>query len=351
MTTGSFPWLDSATVLISSEVAANVPASVVGHHAVSVVDSRPQTWRRWAPPRHSYAVSFVVFGPEYGWPRARRRIVGFADVRSVHPVPRGMTVRPRDAAFMALRGHVSRALTRRADLLVVESPAMAAQVVARRIVPASRVAVVSNSFHGVFDRPQDWEPIGAIPAPAEPGFDLCYVSRAYPHKNHEFLALVAREARALGVRLRFVLTLDEGEWDRASDELRSCSVNLGPVSITQVPSVYQAVDGAVFPSLLEAFSATPLEAMRMDVPLFASDRDFVRSICADGATYFDPLDAPDAARSIVAVLTDPGRRESQVTRGRAVVAALPDAAARADATGSLIEAELDRAHQEVARAT
>jgi len=58
------------------------------------------------------------------------------------------------------------------------------------------------------------------------------------------------------------------------------------------------MDAIIFPSLLECFSATPLEAMAMKKPLFASDRKFVRDVCGDFAWYFDPEDPSDAANLI-----------------------------------------------------
>ena len=58
------------------------------------------------------------------------------------------------------------------------------------------------------------------------------------------------------------------------------------------------MDAIIFPSLLECFSATPLEAMAMEKPFFASDREFIRDVCSDYALYFDPEDPISAANVI-----------------------------------------------------
>ena len=84
----------------------------------------------------------------------------------------------------------------------------------------------------------------------------------------------------------------------------------------------------LFCSLREAFSATPLEALQVGLPLFASDRDFVRSVCGDAATYIDPLDAKAAARTIAAALAQPDTVADRVARGRALLATWPSAADR-----------------------
>ena len=56
--------------------------------------------------------------------------------------------------------------------------------------------------------------------------------------------------------------------------------------------------GVIFPSLLECFSATPIEAMIMKKPVFASDRLFVRQSCDGFVNYFDPNSPESIAKSI-----------------------------------------------------
>ncbi|WP_426245541.1 glycosyltransferase [Nocardioides sp. LHG3406-4] len=337
------PWLRTATILVSSEVHANLSAAARGLPGLRIHDSRPYKIRQWMPRRRRHDVSFLVFGPEYGWPRARRRIVGFADVRSVFPVPAGEASSRRQQAFLALRGFVSRLLTRTADRLVVESPAIAKQLIRRRVADADHIDVVSNSYHGIFDEPEHWTPLPrALPDTAPDTHVLCYVARAYPHKNHEFLPRLASEAAGLGAKLRFVVTLTAAEWESMSEKFRSCCENIGPISIDVVPTVYGAVDGAIFPSLLEAFSAAPLEAMRMGRVLFASDRDFVRDVCGDAPVYFDPLDAAGAAKAVVETLSSPDRVAAHVELGLRLADQLPSSADRAERVAAILQAEVTR---------
>src|SRR5690606_15046068 len=76
---------------------------------------------------------------------------------------------------------------------------------------------------------------------------------------------------------------------------------------------YRAMDAVIFPSLLECFSATPLEAMAMEKPLIASDRPFNRDVCSDHAHYFDPM-APDTAADQVAKLFSNGTADVNALR-------------------------------------
>ena len=113
--------------------------------------------------------------------------------------------------------------------------------------------------------------------------------------------------------------------------VRASIRNVGALVLPQCPNFYKALDGVVFPSLLECFSAVPLETMMMRRPLFASDRAFIRDCCHEHAYYFDPLDAASIARTIAAYF---GARSEQdrsdaLDRALAYVQGMPTAADRA----------------------
>ena len=94
------------------------------------------------------------------------------------------------------------------------------------------------------------------------------------------------------------MTFTDEEWTHCSDFFKQHVFNLGQISVAECPSFYNAMDAIVFPSLLESFSATPLEAMVMRKILFASNKGFNRDICGEFAIYFDPLNAEDLALKI-----------------------------------------------------
>jgi len=53
------------------------------------------------------------------------------------------------------------------------------------------------------------------------------------------------------------------------------------------------------PTLLECFSASYVEAMKMKKPIITSDMGFARTVCDDAAIYFDPMDANDITAKII----------------------------------------------------
>jgi len=58
------------------------------------------------------------------------------------------------------------------------------------------------------------------------------------------------------------------------------------------------------PTLLECFSATYPEAMKMEVPIVTTDLEFARGLCGNAAIYYSPLSARDAAGAIYKTATD-----------------------------------------------
>ena len=86
---GCHPWIASATIVCDTLVAASVGPAARGLENLVIDEPRPWSWRRWRPTPHRHAVSFQLFGPEYASRRAPRRIVGYADGRSVFGPPRG----------------------------------------------------------------------------------------------------------------------------------------------------------------------------------------------------------------------------------------------------------------------
>jgi glycosyltransferase involved in cell wall biosynthesis len=202
------------------------------------------------------------------------------------------------------------------------------QVLGRR-APALRV--VPNAVNGrVLSAAHD-EVVAVQIAVAQQTHDLvlAYPTRDYPHKNLEFLPDVAAEMAGLGVRVNFIVTLRPDEWDRRSARFRAVCTNLGEVAVDQVATVLKGSDGLFFPSLLEAYSVGPVEAMALGVPVFASDRDFVRTVCGEAAVYLDPHDAARAAAVVVEAQSHADDQRTRVDAGLRRVSDAPTARDRA----------------------
>lgn len=84
------------------------------------------------------------------------------------------------------------------------------------------------------------------------------------------------------------------------------------------------------PSLLECFSAAYPEAMKMNVPILASDLSFARGICGDAACYFDPTSPESAGEAIYRLGEDEELRKRLITAGKEKLKQFDTAESRAD---------------------
>jgi glycosyltransferase involved in cell wall biosynthesis len=71
------------------------------------------------------------------------------------------------------------------------------------------------------------------------------------------------------------------------------------VSNEQLRALYSMAEGLVFPSLSEGFGWPIIEAQACGCPVFTSNIRPMTEVGGDGAVYFDPLDASDAAGIIL----------------------------------------------------
>jgi glycosyltransferase involved in cell wall biosynthesis len=151
------------------------------------------------------------------------------------------------------------------------------------------------------------------------------LARYYPHKNLEFVIRTARRLREYGDdRIVFYLTVDERQHSGAArlvkaierNGLEDWVVNLGPIPAERLPLVYQTADLLFFPTLLESFSGTYLEAMQHGLPIVTSDRDFARECCGDAALYLDPHEVESAVSTLQCLAGNPGLRNRMGAAGR-----------------------------------
>ena len=86
----------------------------------------------------------------------------------------------------------------------------------------------------------------------------------------------------------------------------------------------------------------PIEAMRMGIPIFASDRAFVRSVCGEAATYFEPTDVRGTAGVLARHLKSVEKLDERVALGREIARRLPNAKQRAIEYIEIISSQIER---------
>lgn len=290
-------------VYVSSEVNAELISSGFNRDAIKnyfVFDVHGLDALKSVVARRFYGFDLVfsIFGPLYFLRIIPNHIVGFAQLWILYPENEASQNLPLNSRLLLkfkffLQWFFFKCS---AALLLVESQHVKDRLVAFKHYPAERIDVVNNCVSALYFDASTWSPLPTVAGLPSNVIKIGYVSRAYPHKNLKILLAVARELTQLStLRFQLFVTLNEDEWASFSPEYRATITNIGPLAVTQCPTFYQAMDGVVFTSLLECFSATPLEAMVMRRPMFASNRGFVRDCCAEHAIYIDPVDAKDIA--------------------------------------------------------
>ncbi len=153
---------------------------------------------------------------------------------------------------------------------------------------------------------------------------LLYLTKYYTHKNIEIfipLALLIKKHRLPWV---LIITIDEKQHKNArrllneieSLRLEQVIINVGPVEMESLPSLYDQSDALLMPTLLESFSGTYVEAMYHGKTILTSDYDFAREICGNAAYYFDPMAVDTIFHAIQVAFSDSKTRYHKITEGR-----------------------------------
>lgn len=199
------------------------------------------------------------------------------------------------------------------DVFWTENPYISDKV--EDLFPKKKVVTVTNYYNQMFDQPEKWQ---KKELPPFDGVTMLSVNTPYPHKN---MGIALGTAKALKAehpdfKFRFVMTINESDYPKVPDEFKQFFVFTGKVDICEVPSLYQQADICFQPTLLECFSATYPEAMRMEMPIVTTDIEFARGLCGNAAMYYSALDPKAAASAIYKVASDKMLWETLVAQGK-----------------------------------
>lgn len=254
-------------------------------------------WSTFPLSLHKNDVVLTIFGPHYKLQPRYKNIVGFAQAWITHA---DKTIYRRLSFFsrlqLKIKFFIQAFFFKQADKLVVELEHVKSGLIRSGIARAENIHVIPNCVSSLYFDPSVWKKINPSIGGNKKSYKIGYVGRDYPHKNTTILPKVKEVLHTkYGINADFYVTFTDAEWQSKSSCFKKTIRNVGALSPTQCPSFYSMMDAIIFPSLLECFSATPLETLIMGKPLFASDRPFIRDICGDFAYYFDPLDPASVA--------------------------------------------------------
>jgi glycosyltransferase involved in cell wall biosynthesis len=263
-------------------------------------------------------VVFSVFGPPY-WKPKSVHLVGFAD---------GWVYNQASIAYkklsllkrLKMRLHTlykAYYLKRDADCYVLETEDAKEKIVKMLHLNKECVFVVGNTYSNSFkdksllDRKSKY--YVKLPERNDNEFRFIYIAHNHVNKNltviKEIIPLLQK------YNIKFILTLNSEVFERLFKGFEENIINIGPIEQAACPSIYSQADALFAPTLLETFSASYPEAMKMEKPILTSNYSFAKDVCKDAALYFDPLDPEDIAKKIKQLIVDKSLQNELIDKG------------------------------------
>lgn len=275
--------------------------------------------------RHTISKVFTIFGPAY-WRPDVIHVVGFAKAQYLYKnspyfsrLSFGKAISLSVKQFFHLWD-----FRRNCDILITENPDVTDKVYKKLLKPTY---TVTNNYHQIFDNSAKWRP---VQIPNSHKKNILSISANYPHKNLQIIPLIISELiRKKISKYRFIVTLNPGDL-RTTTEIDQYIIYLGKVSIEECPSLYEQCDYMFLPTLLECFSASYAEAMKMNTPILTSDLDFAKGICDDAAIYFDPLEPEDIVEKLILLDNDSDLQDRLIENGQRRLSSFDTSATRVD---------------------
>ncbi len=262
-------------------------------------------------------VVFSVFGPTY-WKPVAPHVAGFSTPHFVYPESpyfREISLRHRiqQSIFGRIRLYL---MIRNIDFLIAETEDVKNRLINNLKVDEQRVFHVSNTLNEIYNEPDKWTFRAKLPE-REPGeLRLVTVSANHSFKNLSIINEVIYQIRMLRptLNVKFILTMHRREFKNLGAN-RSHVHFTDRLDVNECPFLYSQCDFMFLPTLLECFSASYAEAMKMGLPILTSDLKFAREVCGDAALYFDPVDARDIAKKIVYLHENPEHQARMKAKG------------------------------------
>lgn len=243
-------------------------------------------------------IVFSIFGPTFWTPKSIH-IMGFA-------LP--WLINPESSAFNELSFikrikknieniYKSYYVKKNADYYITETDDTRSRLSKLHNINKNNIFVVGNTYSSNFDNISYHN--FNLPEKKDNEFRLITISHNYPHKNLKIIKDVIPYLINENIKFKFILTIDKDTFEKLFSNLKEYVYNVEAISSNLCPSLYKEADALFLPTLLECFTASYPEAMKMKKPIITSELSFAKSICENSALYFNPLDPKDIAKKII----------------------------------------------------
>lgn len=177
--------------------------------------------------------------------------------------------------------------------------------------PENHVRVVNNVLPSVFKNMEN------TPIVEDDRINIACVGNPVPHKNFDILPDVLSELKKLGIEnicFHTTIPFDHPLNNKLEKRLVELGMmknwkNHGRISQKELGAMYQRCQLCFFPTLLEVFSASTVEAMYFNLPIVATDFPFNTEVLADSCLYYEPKNANEAAKQFAKLISDRALQE------------------------------------------
>ncbi len=279
---------------------------------------------------HKVDAVLTIFGPSRWRPRCRH-LCGFARAQLTlkNPLQKELPLKEKIAYRIWKWG-----FKKSSDTFYTENKYISDML--PNLLGNVKVYTVTNYYNQVFDQPENWQ--RKVKLPEFEGVTMLSVSSTAIHKNLKIMIPVSEylEQHHPDFKFRFVLTCNENSMPVAAS-IRRHFVYVGKVDVSECPNLYEQADIMFMPTLMECFTATYPEAMRMDVPIVTTDMEFARGLCGDAACYYSAIDSTAAAEAIYKVATEKDYAVRLVANGKEQLKKFDNYEERADKLIGILE--------------
>jgi glycosyltransferase involved in cell wall biosynthesis len=266
--------------------------------------------KQWKPD-----IAFTTTGPSYWRPKVKH-VMGYNLPHYIYSDSPYFQIIPlkRKLWWKSMKIYAKYILKRDADSLVVQTDDVKERV--QKLLSKKSVFKVSNTISEHYLSPR--KAAKKLPVKTKNQFRLLTLSAWYPHKNLSIIPKVLDVLIKKGyTNIVFVVTLPKEDMAKLClvDKYEGQLINTGQVKVEEGASLYQECDAMFLPTLLECFSASYAEAMKLQKPIITSDMGFAHTVCKEAALYVNPMDANDIALKLIELSTSHKLQQDLVTKG------------------------------------
>lgn len=329
-------------IAVGSKAMAPTLEAIKNYENVETIEySYPSSnWKSLITGRNIYLDSLVennaidcvltVFGPMKWRPRCQH-LCGFALAHVIlNDSPFWKKLKLTDRVKWKIRAYLWRIIFRRSSHnFYTENEYISTKL--QSLMRNSQVYTVTNYYNQVFDNPEE-QKIFQLPPCQDGCFRLLDIASSGLHKNQELSLEICKILRNdhPDFKFQFVFTLTPSQFPEVPDEFKENFVFIGAVPNEVCPSLYEQTDASFQPTLLECFTATYVEAMRMKKPIITTDLEFAKGICKDAAAYYSATSAQSAADVIYQVASNPSLQSKLIDNGVRRLSAFDNQTVRAE---------------------